>query len=51
MASTPLEGIVPGPPGLLLVLPALALALGVTLISFWIRKTSRALDAKKRQAA
>ena len=44
MEKTPLEGIIPGPPALLLVLPALAIVVGVTVISVWIRKTSRALD-------
>jgi hypothetical protein len=34
-----------------LVLPALALAIGLTGIMHWIRSTSRALDEKKRQAA
>lgn len=47
--STPLEGLIPGPPALLLVLPATALALGLALISFWVRKTSRALDDEKRR--
>jgi len=49
--STPLEGLIPGPPGLLLLLPALALVIGVTGISFWIRKTSRALDAERAARA
>ena len=51
MSGTPLSGIVPGPPQLLLALPALALVLGVTVISWWVRKTARALDERKRQAA
>ena len=48
--GTALEGLIPGHASLLLVLPALALVLGVIVISGWIRKTSRALDEKKRQA-
>ena len=50
VAGTPLEGIIPGPPALLLVLPAIAFVLGVTVISHWVRSTARALDEKKRQA-
>ena len=46
-----LEGLIPGPPSLLLVLPALALVLGVSLIQGWVVKTSQALEEKKRQAA
>jgi len=49
--ETPLDGVIPGPPVLLLVLPSLALVLGLTVIMGWIRKTSRALDEKKRQNA
>lgn len=42
-------GIVPGHPVLLLALPSLCLIVGVTGISWWVRKTARALDEKKRQ--
>ena len=48
--ATPLEGVVPGPPQLLLVLPALAFVVGVTGIASWVRKTARTLDEKKRLA-
>lgn len=51
MSGTPLSGVIPGPPQLLLILPALALILGVSVISWWVRKTARELDEKKRQAA
>ena len=49
--STLLEGIVPGHPVLLLALPALCLIVGLTGITWWVRKTARALDEKKRQQA
>jgi len=49
--GSPLEGVIPGPPVFLLILPALALVLGMTVIMGWIRGTARSLDAKKRQAA
>ena len=44
-------GLIPGHPVLLLALPALCLIVGVAGISWWVRKTSRALDEKKRQQA
>ena len=49
--GTPLEGVIPGPPILLLALPALALVVGLTVIMGWVRSTARALDEKKRLAA
>jgi len=42
---------VPAPPVLLIVLPALALVVGLSGIMFWVRHTSRALEEKKRQEA
>jgi len=50
-AGTLLSGVVPPPPQLLLILPAICLVLGLFLIMAWIRKTARAIDAKKREAA
>ena len=49
--GTPLAGVIPGPPIFLIVLPMLALVVGMTVIMGWVRKTARSLDAKKRQAA
>ena len=49
--QTPLQGVLPGPPQFLLILPALALIVGLTGISWWVKKTARALDEKKRKAA
>mgnify|MGYP006889599023 CR=1 FL=1 len=44
-------GLIPGPPVLLLALPALALVLGVAAISWWVKKTAAALAEKKRLEA
>ena len=46
--GTILEGVIPGPPALLLILPAIALVVGLTGIMGWVRSTARALDEKKR---